>query len=89
MVTATLPYGSPQTQAWQVRDQIVEAIERIREQYGGDQLVEGVSALVNENVVEVNAYLTPPDIRPLSTREVTRLWRKEVGTDRRAAVLDL
>ena len=76
---ATLPYGSPQTQAIRVRDQIVEAIERIREQHGGDQLIEGVSALIDENVVEVNAYLTSPDIRPLSTREVAHLWRNETG----------
>jgi multidrug efflux pump subunit AcrB len=80
VVTATLPYGSPQAQAQLVRDRIVAAIERIRDQYEEDQLVEGVSAFINENVVEVNAYLSPPDVRPLSTREVTRLWRREVGT---------
>ncbi len=80
VVTATLPYGSPQAQTELVRDQIVAAIERIRGRYEGGQLIEGVSALISENVVEVNAYLTSPDIRPLSTREVTRMWRKEVGT---------
>ncbi|MBU1419436.1 MAG: efflux RND transporter permease subunit [Proteobacteria bacterium] len=79
VVTATLPYGSAHAQAIRVRDQIVGAIERVREQHGGDQLVDGISALINENVVEVNAYLTSPDIRPLSTREVTNLWRSEVG----------
>ncbi len=80
VVTATLPYGSPQTQTERVRDQIVAAIERIREKYGEDQLVVGVSALINENVVEVNGYLASPNIRPFSTREVTRMWRQEVGT---------
>jgi multidrug efflux pump subunit AcrB len=79
VVTATLPYGSPQAQVLKVRDQIVAAIEQIREQNGGDRLVEGISALVDENVVEVNAYLTSPDVRTLSTREVTRLWRRQVG----------
>ncbi len=79
VVTATLPYGSPMPVAIKVRDQIVGAIERVREQHGGEQLIEGISSLIDENVVEVDAYLTPPDIRPLSTREVTKLWRMEVG----------
>lgn len=79
VVTATLPYGSPLSQTIKVRDQIVGAIERVREQHGGDKLIEGISAEINENVVEVDAYLTSPDIRPLSTREVTNLWRTEVG----------
>ncbi len=79
VVTATLPYGSPLSQTIKVRDQIVGAIERVREQHGGDQLIDGISAEINENVVEVDAYLTSPDTRPLSTREVTNLWRTEVG----------
>jgi multidrug efflux pump subunit AcrB len=79
VVTATLPYGSPQSQAIRVRDQIVAAIERVRKQHGGEQLIDGISTEIEENVVEVDAYLTSPDIRPLSTREVTNLWRNEVG----------
>ncbi len=79
VVTATLPYGSPLSQTIKVRGQIVGAIERVREQHGGDKLIDGISAEINENVVEVDAYLTSPDIRPLSTREVTNLWRTEVG----------
>ncbi|HKJ64539.1 MAG TPA: efflux RND transporter permease subunit [Desulfopila sp.] len=80
VVTATLPYGSPQAQAESVRDHIVAAIERIRLQYEEGQLVESVAALIDENKVEVSAFLSPPDVRPLSTREVTRMWRREVGT---------
>ena len=80
VVTATLPYGSPSFKVLKVRDQIVEAMERVRDNHGGETLVEGISSLVNENRIEVYAYLTPPDIRPLSTRAVTRLWRGEVGT---------
>lgn len=80
VVTATLPIGSPSTQVAKVRDQIVSAMERVRDTHGGDDLVEGIASLINENKVEVYTYLTSPDIRPLSTRDVTRLWRKEVGT---------
>lgn len=80
VVTATLPYGSPYAQVAQVRDRIVGAMEQVKAQHGGDKLVEGISSLINENTVEVNAYLTPPEVRPLSTREVTKLWREEAGT---------
>ncbi|MFN2354452.1 MAG: efflux RND transporter permease subunit [Desulfopila sp.] len=80
VVTATLPIGSPTAQVLRVRDQIVAAMERVRNEHGGEILVEGISSLVNENSIEVFAYLTSPDVRPLSTREVTKLWREEVGT---------
>jgi multidrug efflux pump subunit AcrB len=80
VVTATLPFGSPYIEVARVRDRIVEAIERVRQAHGGDRLVVGISSLINENSVEVNAYLTAPAVRPLTTREVTRLWRKEAGT---------
>ncbi len=80
VVTATLPIGSPYSQAVQVRDEIVSAMSRVRDQYGSDELVEGIASLINDNKVEVFTYLTSPDIRPLSTRDVTKLWRQEVGT---------
>lgn len=80
VVTATLPFGSPYSEVVRVRDRIVEAIERVRQAHGGDRLVVGISSLINENSVEVDAYLTAPAVRPLTTREVTRLWREEAGT---------
>ncbi len=80
VVTATLPIGSPYSQVVRVRDQVVAAMERVRDENGGDDLVEGISSLISENRVTVYSYLTSPDVRPLSTREVTKLWRKEVGT---------
>src|SRR5690606_35779080 len=36
-------------------------------------------SLVNDNQVGVTAYLTPPEVRPLNTTEVTRLWRERTG----------
>ncbi len=79
VVTITLPYGSPVADVRKARDQVVEAMRRVKDEYGGDQLVEGIASRINENEVEVYAYLTDPAIRPLSTREVTKIWRKEVG----------
>ena len=49
-------------------------------EHGGKDLVEGIFAQINGNWTEVRIYLTPPDVRPLSTARVTSLWRDRVGT---------
>ncbi|HEX3035105.1 MAG TPA: efflux RND transporter permease subunit, partial [Thermodesulfobacteriota bacterium] len=55
------------------------AADEIREKNGGDNLVEGIFALIEENVIEVEIYLTDPDVRPLTTTEVADIWREMVG----------
>ncbi|WP_457576089.1 efflux RND transporter permease subunit [Desulfomarina sp.] len=79
VVTATLPYGSPSREIRQVHDKLVSALERVAAAHGNQQLLEGISSTVNNSRIEINGYLTPPEIRPLSTGRVTKLWRKEVG----------
>lgn len=79
VATATLPYGSPASEMVRVRDQLLSGIKKVAEDNGGDQLLESSYALIRDNVVEINGYLTPPAIRPLSTGEVTKLWRKATG----------
>lgn len=79
VVTATLPYGSTRAEVEAVRDTLTEAMDRVAEVSGGEALLIGQFAYINENVVEISAYLTPPGKRPLNTREVTQLWRKETG----------
>ena len=80
VVTATLPVGSPVSEIDRVHDLLLDGIEKVAISHGSKELIEGVSSLVNENIIEVTAYLTPPDIRPLSTKALTQLWRKKVGT---------
>ena len=77
--TVTLPVGSPEARVLAVRDEMVEAIERVIEENGGDALSQGVYASVSENRIRLRAYLQPPDKRPLETAEVVRLWRREAG----------
>ncbi len=79
-VTATLPYGSPKSKAEQVCRQLVAAAEQTARNNGGKELVEGIFALIDENVVEVMVYLTDPDIRPISTMQMTQAWRQNVGS---------
>ena len=80
VVTAVLPPGSPPDQAQAVAVKLVDAVERVAAEHGGETLLQGVFAEVDENQVGITAYLTPPGIRPFNTGRVTELWREEVGT---------
>ncbi len=79
VVEAELPYGSPLQNTLAVRDQLISAATDLVEDNGGDRLSRGILAAVNENEVTARLYLTDPGVRPLSTTEVTRLWRERVG----------
>lgn len=79
VVTAVLPYGSPLADSAAVRDRLVTAAQKVAAENGGESLVRGVFAHINDNEVRVRTYLTAPDIRPLSTRQMTQLWRQETG----------
>jgi multidrug efflux pump subunit AcrB len=78
--TVVLPVGSPEDRVFEARDAMVAAAERVIANNGGDRLSQGVYASVNENRVRVRAYLQPPEERPISTSEMVRLWREEVGS---------
>ncbi|NNK55737.1 MAG: efflux RND transporter permease subunit [Desulfofustis sp.] len=79
VVTAVLPIGSPVSEMIRVRDQLAAGIENVAEDNGGDELLEGITSSISNNSVQINAYLTSPDVRQFSTRDVTKMWRQEVG----------
>ncbi len=79
VVTAVLPVGSPMVKASAVQDRLTAAMEALADDNGGDRLLEGIFTKIDENQVEVRAYLTDPEVRPLSTGEVIRLWRENLG----------
>jgi len=79
VVTAMLPYGSPVSKAQEVREKLVEAAEAVAAANGGQTLVEGIFALIDENEVEVTVYLTETNVRPITTTKLTGLWRDQVG----------
>jgi multidrug efflux pump subunit AcrB len=78
-VSAVLPVGSPIHKVEVVQKRLCEAIEAVAAENGGERLMEGLFSRISENQVRVRAYLTDPDIRPLSTRQVSRLWREKTG----------
>ncbi len=79
-VTATLPFGTAFEKTQAVQQRLVQAAKAVVSQNGGDDLSEGIFASILGNVTEVRIYLTAPEIRPVSTSEVTDQWRKRVGT---------
>lgn len=80
VVTAVLPYGSPLASSVAVRDRLVGAARKVAAENGGERLVTGIFATIDENQVRVRVYLTDPDVRPLSTSRMTQAWRAATGT---------
>ncbi len=79
VVTALLPYGSPISKAEEVLKTLLTAAQETADANGGNKLVEGIFALIDENEIEVTVYLTDPGIRPISTTDLTDLWRDHTG----------
>jgi multidrug efflux pump subunit AcrB len=78
-VTARLPYGSPLSRAKEVEHRLVDTAKEIVGESGGTDLAVGIRSRIDENEVEVRIYLTPPEVRPISTAAVTEKWRDETG----------
>jgi multidrug efflux pump subunit AcrB len=78
-VTAMLPFGSAVQKTAKIQRTLVQAAQEVTAQNGGKRLVEGIYALIDGNRTEVRVYLTPPKVRPISTAQLTRMWRDKVG----------
>lgn len=78
-VTAVLPFGTAFEKAQQVEKKLIQAAQEVSSQNGDKKLVEGIFSSIQDNTIEIRAYLTPPDVRPLPTADVTRRWREQVG----------
>ena len=72
---AVLPFGSPSSEMNRVRDDLIRSVQDVIDRYPGQHITNGTFALVLENTVDIRAYLPDPDHRPLSTSELTALWR--------------
>jgi multidrug efflux pump subunit AcrB len=78
-VTAVLPFGSAFQKTAKVQERLVSVAQKVAAQNGGDSLAEGIFAVITGNQAEVRLYLTPPGERPISTAQVTELWRTQTG----------
>lgn len=76
----TMPYGTPVKRIQEVEQKLINAAYGVVEKNGGSELSTGVFTSVDNNQISARIYLTPPDVRPASTSQVTEEWRNAVGT---------
>lgn len=79
VVTAVLPFGTSMPKVESVNRFLLEKATEVIAENGGERLSKGVYTRIDENNAEVRVYLTDPEIRPISTTELTGLWRDKVG----------
>lgn len=77
---AVLPYGSPASRINEVETRLIEAAQKVIEQNNGDgKLAKGIYSRINENNIQIRAFLTPPKVRPISTKAFSDAWRDKTG----------
>ncbi len=74
--TAVLPFGSPLQEIIRVRNLLVDSAQEVIQPNGGSDITTGIFTLVQKNTISVRIYLPPPEMRPVSTSQLTRLWRE-------------
>jgi multidrug efflux pump subunit AcrB len=77
--TAVLPFGSPSEKSHEIAERLISKAKEVVAQNGGEALCEGIFAQINEDRIEVQVYLTEPEVRPITTARTTELWRDSVG----------
>ncbi len=75
----TLPEGVPVEQTIEIQQYLLDTAEKIVQENGEKQLVQGILSHVSTNSCWIKVYLTPPDVRPLSTADFVQKWRKAAG----------
>lgn len=78
-VEAVLPYGTAAERVRQIETRLVQAGQEVIQANGGEQLGEGIFSRVSENTITLRLFLTDAQTRPMSTSEVTRAWREQIG----------
>ncbi|MDH5722274.1 MAG: efflux RND transporter permease subunit, partial [Alphaproteobacteria bacterium] len=76
---AVLPVGSPDRLVKTVEQKMLDAAQSIVEEFGQEKLAKGVYSEVNENKIQIFSFLQDPEIRPISTKKFTNLWRERTG----------
>jgi len=77
--SATLKVGAPDSEVFSVQKRLVDNAQKVIDDNGGDTLSTGIFSEVKQNVVEVRAFLTESDIRPITTADFSSKWRQNTG----------
>jgi multidrug efflux pump subunit AcrB len=79
VATVKLPFGTAVQQTGKVMQLLIQSAQQVVARNGAQRLSEGIYAQLDANTCEVRIYLTPPEVRPLSTAQVTKIWRDRTG----------
>lgn len=75
----TMPTGAPQHEIDRIKNHLIDAAREIIAEHGGNKLSRGIYARINEDSIQIRAFMTDAEVRPISTSEFTDLWREKVG----------
>lgn len=78
-ISGTLPIDSPVEETLKIRDYLLKKSTAIVNENGGDKLHKGTLSYVNNNTFWIQIFLTPPEVRPVSTYELVNKLRKHIG----------
>ncbi len=76
---ATVPAGTSRAELHRVKNAMVDSAKQVVAAHGGDALSTGIQAEVRDTKIMIFVHLVDPDVRPISTEEVTNLWREATG----------
>lgn len=74
-----MPYGTPESELSRVEQKLVSTAKTVARENGGSDLVIGIFSQVRDNRIRVRMFLTDPEVRPMSTSDVTTIWREKTG----------
>lgn len=76
---AVLRVGSPDAEVAAIEKRLVETAQKIIDENGGEQLSFGTYSETAENEITIRSFLTAPEVRTMSTKDFTELWRTRIG----------
>ncbi|MFB6355260.1 MAG: efflux RND transporter permease subunit [bacterium] len=79
-VSARLPQDAIDEQIMRVQRQLARSTERVFEEHNLDKSAEGYQTQIWGTTVTMELVMKPPGERKLSVPEVTKIWRKGVGS---------
>ncbi len=75
----TLPVGVPVTETLAVSRKLSQSANRLVDEIGRGKQLKGILSYVDRNMTWTQVHMTSPEVRPVSTGDFTKRWRRLVG----------
>ena len=77
--TVKLPVGAPVEETKKIHDRLLASANKLVEEIGRKDQLEGILSFVDKNSTWVQVYMTAPEKRLVPTAEFTERWQKKTG----------